>query len=113
MHNDGAIYPLIPDFIDIGVEILNPVQVECAGMEDTRRLKREFGNDITFWGALDNQHVLSFGTPQDVKDEVRRRIEDLAPGGGYVLTPRWAVRPEVPPEHICAIYDAVDEYGGY
>ena len=113
MHNDGAIYTLIPDFIEIGVDILNPVQVECTGMGDTRRLKREFGKDLTFWGALNNQHVLSFGTPQDVKDEVRRRIDDLAPGGGYVLTPRWAVRPEVPPENIEAIYEAVEAYGKY
>jgi uroporphyrinogen decarboxylase len=82
-------------------------------MEDTRRLKREFGNDLTFWGALDNQHVLSFGSPQEVRDEVRRRIDDLAPGGGYVLTPRWAVRPEVPPENIEAIYEAVEAYGWY
>ncbi len=113
MHCDGAIYPLIPDFIEIGVDILHPVQVECQGMQDTRQLKREFGNDLTFWGALDNQHVLSFGSPRDVRDEVRRRIDDLAPGGGFVLTPRWAVRPEVSPENLCAIYEAVEEYGGY
>ena len=113
MHSDGGIYPLIPDFIDIGADILNPVQVECRGMEDTRRLKREFGKDLTFWGALDNQHVLSFGTPQDVKDEVRRRIDDLAPGGGFVLTPRGPIRPEVPPENLCAIHEAVEEYGRY
>jgi uroporphyrinogen decarboxylase len=113
MHCDGAIYPLIPDFIEIGVDILNPVQVECKGMGDTRRLKREFGGELTFWGGLDNQHVLSFGTPQEVRDEVCRRIDDLAPGGGFVLTPRWAVRPEVPPENIRAIYEAVAEYGSY
>jgi uroporphyrinogen decarboxylase len=113
MHCDGAIYPLIPDFIEIGVDILNPVQVECRGMGDTRRLKREYGRDLCFWGGLDNQHVLSFGTPQEVRDEVRRRIDDLAPGGGYVLAPRWAVRPEVPPENLCAIYEAVEEYGRY
>ena len=113
LHSDGAIYPLIPDFIEIGADILNPVQVECTGMEDTRRLKREFGKDLTFWGAMDNQSVLSFGTPQDVKDEVRRRIDDLAPGGGYVLTPLWTIRPEVPPENLCAVYEAVDEYGRY
>ena len=113
MHNDGAIYPVIPDYIEIGTDILNPVQVECEGMGDTLRLKREFGKDLTFWGALNNQHVLSFGTPQEVKDDVRRRIEDLAPGGGYVLTPRWAVRPEVTPENLCAIYEAVGEYGYY
>ena len=113
VHCDGAIYPLIPDFVEIGADILNPVQVECAGMGDTARLKREFGKDLAFWGALDNQHVLSFGTPQQVKDEVRRRIDDLAPGGGFVLTPRWAVRPEVPPENLCAIYEAVREFGAY
>ena len=82
-------------------------------MGDTRRLKREFGRDLAFWGGLDNQRVLSFGTPQEVRDEVRRRIDDLAPGGGYVLTPRWAVRPEVPPENLCAVYEAVEEYGRY
>jgi len=113
MHCDGAIYPLIPDFVDIGVDILNPVQVECEGLGDTAHLKREFGKDLTFWGALNNQHVLSFGTPQEMEDEVRRRIDDLAPGGGFVLTPRWAVRTEVPPENLCAIYEAVEKYGGY
>jgi len=113
MHCDGAIYPLIPDFIEIGVDILNPVQVECAGMEDTKRLKREFGRDLTFWGAINIQQTLTFGTPQEVKDEVRRRIEDLAPGGGFILTPRWALRPEVPPQNICAIYETVAECGWY
>jgi uroporphyrinogen decarboxylase len=113
MHNDGAIYPLIPDFIEIGVEVLNPVQVEAEGMGDTKRLKREFGKDITFWGGLDMQHIMSFGTPAEVKEEVWRRIEDLAPGGGFVLTPRGPVRPEVPPENICAIYEAAQEYGKY
>ena len=113
MHNDGAIYPLIPDFIEIGVDILNPVQVECDNLSDTKRLKREFGQDLSFFGAINIQETLTFGTPQDVRDEIRRRIEDLAPGGGYILTPRWALRPEVPPENIFAIYEAVDLYGGY
>jgi len=110
VHCDGAIYPLIPDFIELGVDILNPVQVECAGMDDTARLKREFGRDLTFWGAINIQQTLTFGTVQEVKDEVRRRIDDLAPGGGFILTPRWALRPEVPPQNICAIYEVVAEY---
>lgn len=110
VHCDGAIYPLIPDFIELGVDILNPVQVECAGMDDTARLKREFGRDLTFWGAINIQHTLTFGSPEEVKAEVRRRLEDLTPGGGYILTPRWALRPEVPPRNICAIYEAVSEY---
>ncbi|MFH1086394.1 MAG: uroporphyrinogen decarboxylase family protein [Chloroflexota bacterium] len=113
MHNDGAIYPLIGDFVDIGVEILNPVQVECDNLADTARLKREFGRDLTFWGAINIQQTLTFGTPAEVKAEVRRRLADLATGGGYILTPRWALRPEVPPENICAIYEAVEEFGGY
>jgi uroporphyrinogen decarboxylase len=113
MHCDGAIYPLIPDFVDLGVDILNPVQVECAGLEDTARLKREFGRDLTFWGAINIQDTLTFGSEQQVKDEVRRRIEDLAPGGGFILTPRWALRPEVPPQNICAIYETVAKYGYY
>jgi uroporphyrinogen decarboxylase len=106
-HCDGAIYPLIPDFIEIGVEILNPVQVECDNLADTQRLKREFGRDLTFWGAINIQQTLTFGTPQQVRDEVRRRLDDLAPGGGFILTPRWALRPEVPPQNICAVYEAV------
>jgi len=113
MHSDGAIYPLIPDFIDIGADIFNPVQVKCNGMEDTRRLKREFGKGLTFWGATDTLHVLSIGTPEDIKNEVRRRIDDLAPGGGFVVTPRGPIRPEVPAENLCAIHEAVEAYGRY
>lgn len=113
MHNDGAIYDLIPDFIEIGVDILNPLQVECPNLGDTARLKREFGSDLTFFGGINIQQVLTFGTPRDVRDEVKRRIGDLAPGGGLILTPRWALRPEVPPENICAIYEAVEEFGSY
>jgi uroporphyrinogen decarboxylase len=113
MHCDGEVYDLIPDFIDVGVDILNPVQVECPKMGDTARLKREFGADLAFWGAINIQQTLTFGTPSEVRDEVRRRIEDLAPGGGLVLTPRWALRPEVPPANICAVYEAAAEYGRY
>jgi uroporphyrinogen decarboxylase len=82
-------------------------------MGDTARLKREFGADLAFWGAINIQQTLTFGTPAEVRDEVRRRIEDLAPGGGLVLTPRWALRPEVPPANICAVYEAAAEYGRY
>jgi uroporphyrinogen decarboxylase len=113
MHCDGEVYDLIPDFVDVGVDILNPVQVECPKMGDTARLKREFGADLAFWGAINIQQTLTFGTPAEVRDEVRRRIEDLAPGGGLVLTPRWALRPEVPPANICAVYEAAAEYGRY
>jgi uroporphyrinogen decarboxylase len=102
--------PLIPDFIEMGVDILNPVQVSAAGM-DTKRLKRTFGDDIVFWGAgCDSQRVLPFGTPQEVRDEVRRRIDDLAPGGGFVFAPVHNIQAEVPVENVVAMFEAAREY---
>ncbi len=106
LHTDGAVAPLIPDFIEMGVDILNPVQVSAAGM-DTRTLKREFGDDIVFWGAgCDSQRVLPFRTPHEVRDEVRRRIDDLAPGGGFVFAPVHNIQSEVPPENVVAMFEA-------
>jgi uroporphyrinogen decarboxylase len=111
LHTDGAVSPLIPDFIEMGVDILNPVQVSAAGM-DTRRLKRDFGDDISFWGGgCDSQHVLPFGTPTEVKEEVKRRIDDLAPGGGFVFSPIHNVQTGVPPENVIAMFETAREYG--
>ncbi len=105
-HTDGAIIPLIPDLVEIGVQILQPVQVGARGMGDTRALKREFGEDLVFWGAsCDTQGVLPFGTPDDVREETRRRIEDLKPGGGFVFSPIHNLQPGVPPENILAMYE--------
>jgi uroporphyrinogen decarboxylase len=112
-HTDGAIYPLIPDFIDLGVDALNPIQVSAAGMGDTRKLKAEFGDRLTFWGAIDTHRVLPYGTPEAVRAEVGTRIRDLAPGGGYVVCPVHNIQPEVPPENIVAMYDAAYELGQY
>ena len=95
-HSCGCVYPLIPDLIEAGIDILNPVQVNAAEMGDTKRLKREFGRDLTFWGGIDTQHVMPHGTPQDVKDEVKRRIDDLAPGGGYVFDTVHNIQADVP-----------------
>jgi uroporphyrinogen decarboxylase len=112
-HSDGAVAPLIPDFIEMGVDAINPVQVSAAGM-DTRELKREFGRDVTFWGgACDSQTVLPFGTPEQVADEVRRRIDDLAPGGGFVLGPIHNVQAEVPVENVVALLETAREAGVY
>jgi uroporphyrinogen decarboxylase len=111
LHSDGAVAPLIPDFIDMGVDILNPVQVSAAGMA-TETLKREYGDQITFWGGgCDSQGVLPFGTPEDVADEVKRRIDDLAPGGGYVFAPIHNIQPDVPSENVVAMYRTAREYG--
>jgi hypothetical protein len=110
----GAIWEFIPLLIEAGVDILNPWQVNCKGMDDTKRFKREFGADLTIWGgSCDTQSVLPFGTPQQVRDETRRRIEDLAPGGGYVFAPIHVIQAGVPPENIIAWRETLMEYGLY
>lgn len=112
-HSCGSIRPVIPDLIEIGVDVLNPIQVSATGM-DSAELKREFGNDIVFWGgAVDTQRVLGDGTPQEVRDEVRRRIEDLAPGGGFVFATVHNIQGNVPPQNIMAMWETLQEYGIY
>jgi len=113
LHSCGSVYDLIPDFIEIGIDILNPVQVSAAKM-DTADLKKRFGDDLVFWGGgCDTQKVLPFGTPDEVRDEVKRRTEDLAPGGGFVFTQVHNIQAGVPPENIAAMYEALDEYSWY
>jgi uroporphyrinogen decarboxylase len=111
LHSDGAILPILPDLIEIGVDILNPVQVSAAGMGDTAFLKREFGRDLAFWGAIDTQHVLPFGTPAEVETEVSRRIDDLAPGGGYVMASVHNIQADVPETNVIAMLEAWRRYG--
>jgi uroporphyrinogen decarboxylase len=112
-HSCGNVYPLIGDFIEIGIDVLNPVQVSAGEMGDTARLKREFGNKITFCGGIDTQSVLPHGTTADVRNEVRRRIRDLAPGGGYILSAVHAIQPDVPPENVLAMFDEAMAAGRY
>lgn len=111
-HSCGSVVKLIPDFIDMGIDFINPVQVSAAGM-DTAKLKQEYGDQLGFCGAVDTMHVLPHGTPDDVRAEVRQRIHDLAPGGGYILTAVHNIQPDVPPENIVAMYDAARELGQY
>jgi uroporphyrinogen decarboxylase len=112
-HGCGAVYDLIPHLIEIGFDIINPVQVSAKGM-DTRRLKRAYGQDIVFWGGgVDTQQVLPFGKPEEVADEVKRRIDDLAPGGGFVFAAVHNIQAFVPPENIIAAFDTALEYGRY
>jgi uroporphyrinogen decarboxylase len=112
-HSCGASRDLIPDLIDLGFDIVNPVQVSARDM-DSRQLKRDFGADIVFWGGgVDTQHVLPFGTPDEVRDEVRRRIDDLAPGGGFVFAAVHNIQAFVPPENIVAAFDTALQCGRY
>jgi uroporphyrinogen decarboxylase len=111
LHSCGAIADLLPDLIDIGVEIINPVQTSAAGM-DPARLKREFGKDITFWGGgCDTQTVLPNGTPDEVEAHVRERLKIFSPGGGFVFNQIHNIMPNVPPQNIEAMYRAVRNYG--
>ena len=112
LHSCGSVYRLIPDLIEAGIDILNPVQVSAAEM-DTKKLKKEFGDVLVFWGGgCDTQSVLPRGTRQEIRDEVKRRIDDLAPGGGFVFVQVHNILPDVPPENIMAMYEAVWEFGG-
>ena len=113
LHSCGSVYDLIPDLIEAGVDILNPVQTSAAKM-NPRTLKEEFGDKITFWGGgACPQTVLPYKSPEEVKAHVRERLEIFAPGGGYVFAPIHDIQPDVPPENIVAMYDAALEWGWY
>jgi len=113
LHTCGSIYDLIPDLIEAGVDALNPVQVSARNM-DTKRLKEEFGEKMTFWGGgCDTQRVLPFATTRKVEEEVRKRISDLAPGGGFVFTQVHNIQVGVPPENIITMYQTAKKYGKY
>lgn len=106
MHNDGAIFDFIPTLIEMGVDILNPIQTTAKGM-DPVKLKTQFGDRLTFWGAAcDCQKTLAFGTPEQVAREVRQTVATLAPGGGYVLAGVHNIQAGVPPENVIALFDA-------
>jgi uroporphyrinogen decarboxylase len=112
-HSDGNIRPLIPDLIEIGVDILNPIHITATGMEPAA-LKRDFGRDLVFWGGgVETQTVLPFGTPAEVKDNVRRNLEALAFGGGYVFNTIHNIQADVPPANLVAMWEALREYGIY
>jgi uroporphyrinogen decarboxylase len=112
-HTDGDVFPLIEDFIEIGIDILNPIQTSAGKMADLEELKSRFGKDIVFCGGVDTHHTLPNGTPEEVRREVKRVIETLAPGGGYLVSAVHTIMDGVPPENILAMVDAVEEFGRY
>jgi len=106
--SDGNFDPVIPDLIDIGVDVLAPIQPEC---NDPAWLKREYGEHLAFWGSLGVQSTIPFGTPEKVRGEVRQRIQTIGKGGGLVIAPSHVIPPEAPWENVLAIFDAIEEYG--
>ena len=104
-HTCGSVYRFIEDFISIGIDALNPIQVHARNMEP-ERLKREFGGRIAFWGGIDSQHVLPHSSPEEVRSEVRRVFDILGPGGGWVLSAVHNIQPDVPPENVLAMFSA-------
>lgn len=111
-HSCGNVYALIEDFIECGIEILNPVQVSAKNMQ-TAVLKKEFGDKIIFWGGIDTQRVLPYGNVNDVENEVKLRIKEMSEGGGYILAPVHNIQNDVPPQNIVALYESGYKYGNY
>lgn len=110
LHSCGSIYRLLPDLIEAGYDVINPVQTNSFEM-DPKTLKKEFGNDITFWGGgADTRDVLNKVTPAEIKDHVKERLEIFSPGGGYVFNPIHNIMPDVPPENIIAMFEAIEEF---
>ena len=107
-HSDGFVEPILDDLIEIGMDVLNPVQPECM---DVKMLKQRYGSRLSFWGTIGLQRNLPFGTPQEVEAEVRRHIEEAGEGGGLLLAPTHVLAPEVPLANIRAMFDAAAKYG--
>ncbi len=110
-HTDGDVFDLVEDFVEIGVDVLNPVQTSAGRMANLPELKRRYGSRLSFCGAIDTHRVLPSGTPAEVREEVRRVIEIMGPGGGYLVSSVHTIMDDVPPENIVAMVDAVEEFG--
>ena len=112
-HSDGVNHDIMEDFIELGVDIFNPLQFNCPGM-DAAELKKKYGDQLTFWGGLvDTQGTLPLGTPDQIRDEVKRQVDILAPGGGFVACTVHNVQHEVPPENFMAMWESLQESGVY
>jgi uroporphyrinogen decarboxylase len=112
-HSCGNIRPILPDFIEMGIDIINPVHIRASGMAPAD-LKKDFGKDLVFWGGgIDTQETLPKGRPEQIEAEVRRNIDLLASGGGFVFNTIHNIQADVPPENIVAMYKTVLEHGRY
>lgn len=109
-HSDGNIELIIDELIEIGVTVLNPIQPECM---DPAQIKKKYGSKISFWGAIGVQTNLPFGSCEDVRQEVKLRMETIGKDGGYVIGPTHVIEPEVPWENLVAMFDAIEEFGYY
>jgi uroporphyrinogen decarboxylase len=107
-HSCGDVWSLLPELVDMGVQALNPIQVSAGRMGNTAELKKEWGNELTFWGGIDTHHILPHGSTQAVHKETWRRFDDLAHDGGYVLAAVHNIQPDTPPANVCALFDAAD-----
>lgn len=118
-HSDGNVLPLLDDLIEIGIDAINPVQPSAMGDptggsgHSLAAIKAQYGDRLTFWGAIDTHHVLPDGSPADVEAEVRQRIRELGAGGGYVLSSVHSILVDVPPENVLAMADAARDFGAY
>jgi uroporphyrinogen decarboxylase len=112
-HSCGNVRPIIPDLIEMGVDILNPVHINSSGM-DPLQLKKDFGDSLVFWGGgIDTQKILPGGTIREVEEDVKRNIGALAPGGGFIFSTVHNIQSEVPPENIMAMWNTLQEFGKY
>lgn len=111
-HSDGAVAELLPDLIEIGLDVFNPVQPGVPG-HDPRTLKDRFGDQLSFFGAIDQQHLLPHGTPEEIEADVREKIAILGEGGGYMIAPAHIIQADTPPEHVVAFIDAALKHGTY
>lgn len=112
LHTCGSVYEFIEDFIDIGIDVLNPLQATAKDME-AKKIKEKAGNELALWGSIDTHIVLPKGKPKDVKDEVKRKISELGEGGGYILSADHNILVDIPPENVIAMFEAAIEYGKY
>lgn len=112
LHCDGAVEEILPDFIEVGIDVLNPLQTSAKGM-DPRKIKTQYGDRLAFWGGgVDTQTTLPFGTLDDIRREVRERIEILRPGGGYVFATIHNIQPDIPPDKVLAVFDTAQQCAG-